>query len=91
MGGMQTSSGQRSSLFDRGAIAAAHASGTSGAFAFAAFVVVGWAASGPWFEFSETWQLVINTGTTIITFLMVFFATEQAIRRHHHKQSRVSD
>ena len=46
--------------------------GSSTAFVTALVIVVIWAASGPLFAFSETWQLVINTGTTIITFLMVF-------------------
>src|SRR4029078_4339951 len=41
-------------------------------FALSLFIVAVWAASGPLFHFSDTWQLVINTGTTIITFLMVF-------------------
>lgn len=54
---------------------AASASGWLGskwAFAGAGFVIVLWAAMGPLFRFSDTWQLVINTGTTIVTFLMVF-------------------
>ncbi|MER2269125.1 low affinity iron permease family protein [Methylobacterium oxalidis] len=42
------------------------------AFALGTGIVVGWAISGPFFGYSETWQLVINTGTTIVTFLMVF-------------------
>lgn len=42
------------------------------AFAFSCAFVVGWAASGPAFHYSAEWQLVINTGTTILTFLMVF-------------------
>jgi len=42
------------------------------AFALALAVVIGWGLSGPVFGFSDTWQLVINTGTTIVTFLMVF-------------------
>jgi low affinity Fe/Cu permease len=46
--------------------------GTSWAFAIALAVVVTWACTGPLFGFSDTWQLVINTGTTIVTFLMVF-------------------
>jgi low affinity Fe/Cu permease len=46
--------------------------GGTGAFGVALAVVVVWAALGPVFHFSNTWQLVINTGTTIITFLMVF-------------------
>jgi len=51
---------------------AASAMGTSWAFFVACVVVVVWAISGPAFAFSDTWQLVINTGTTIVTFLMVF-------------------
>ena len=46
--------------------------GSSKGFVTAAAVIVLWAASGPFFGFSNTWQLVINTGTTIVTFLMVF-------------------
>jgi low affinity Fe/Cu permease len=52
--------------------AVAHASGRPVTFVIALAVVVIWAVSGPIFGFSETWQLVINTGTTIVTFLMVF-------------------
>jgi low affinity Fe/Cu permease len=48
------------------------AAGTPYAFVLAALSVVVWAVTGPLFGFSETWQLVINTGTTIVTFLMVF-------------------
>jgi low affinity Fe/Cu permease len=51
---------------------ATRATGTSIAFVVALAVVLGWAITGPIFEFSDTWQLVINTGTTIVTFLMVF-------------------
>lgn len=47
-------------------------SGSSAAFALALVVILAWAISGPLFNFSDTWQLVINTGTTIVTFLMVF-------------------
>src|SRR5688572_28475982 len=46
--------------------------GSTGAFMLAMIVIVVWAATGPIFKFSDTWQLVINTGTTIVTFLMVF-------------------
>ena len=46
--------------------------GSAWAFSAAAAVIVIWAASGPLFHFSDTWQLVINTATTIVTFLMVF-------------------
>jgi len=46
--------------------------GTPWAFLIAALIVIVWATTGPLFGFSDTWQLVINTGTTIVTFLMVF-------------------
>jgi low affinity Fe/Cu permease len=59
-------------MFRRFAHAAAEAVGTWWAFAVAVAVVVGWAVTGPIFGFSNTWQLVINTATTIVTFLMVF-------------------
>lgn len=48
------------------------AAGRASTFLFAAGVVLVWAITGPLFQFSDTWQLVINTGTTIVTFLMVF-------------------
>src|SRR4051812_2625469 len=47
-------------------------SGSSSAFAVAAAIIVVWAVTGPIFRYSDSWQLVINTGTTIVTFLMVF-------------------
>jgi low affinity Fe/Cu permease len=50
----------------------AHASGRPPAFFLALSVIMVWAVTGPLFGFSDTWQLVINTSTTIITFLMVF-------------------
>src|ERR1051325_9164254 len=50
----------------------AHASGRPLTFLLACGVIVAWAALGPYFHYSDTWQLVINTSTTIITFLMVF-------------------
>jgi len=56
--------------------------GSSWAFAIAAAVIVVWLVSGPVFHFSDTWQLVINTGTTIVTFLMVFL-----IQRSQNKDS----
>ena len=58
--------------FTRFANQAAQAAGHPSAFMLSALVVVIWAITGPLFKFSDTWQLVINTGTTIITFLMVF-------------------
>lgn len=58
--------------FRRVARATANAIGSPYAFALAAFVVIVWGATGPVFHYSDTWQLVINTSTTIITFLVVF-------------------
>jgi len=46
--------------------------GTKWAFAAAIALIVGWAASGPYFRYSDTWQLVVNTATTVVTFLIVF-------------------
>lgn len=62
----------RGGHFSRFAQAAARIMGGPRAFIVALLVVVVWGISGPLFEFNDTWQLVINTGTTIITFLMVF-------------------
>jgi len=59
-------------LLERLSYQATNATGTSFAFVLAAGVIVVWAVTGPLFHFSDTWQLVINTGTTIVTFLMVF-------------------
>jgi low affinity Fe/Cu permease len=52
--------------------ATAHAAGSPVAFLLCVALVIAWAVSGPFFDFSENWQLTINTGTTIVTFLMVF-------------------
>jgi low affinity Fe/Cu permease len=60
------------SRFTRLTKATAHASGRPITFSLATLVIVVWAATGPMFNFSDTWQLVINTGTTVVTFLMVF-------------------
>jgi low affinity Fe/Cu permease len=50
----------------------AEAAGHPISFSFALLTIIVWGASGPLFDYSDTWQLVINTGTTIVTFLMVF-------------------
>jgi low affinity Fe/Cu permease len=63
---------RRGSWFTRFAKVTSRAAGHPSSFGFAVAIIVIWAASGPFFGFSDTWQLVINTGTTIITFLMVF-------------------
>jgi low affinity Fe/Cu permease len=62
----------RHSMFGRIAKRTGHATGHPYAFMLALLLVVAWAATGPIFGFSDTWQLVINTSTTIATFLMVF-------------------
>jgi low affinity Fe/Cu permease len=59
-------------FFERLAARVAALAGRPAAFTGAAAIIVGWAISGPLFGWSDTWQLVINTGTTIVTFLMVF-------------------
>jgi low affinity Fe/Cu permease len=60
------------SRFTRLTKATARVAGRSSTFSFALLVILVWAALGPVFRFSDTWQLIINTGTTIVTFLMVF-------------------
>lgn len=60
------------SLFSRFARATSRLAGRPPAFALAVMLIVGWAAIGPMFDYSESWQLVVNTTTTIVTFLMVF-------------------
>ncbi|MBN9549542.1 MAG: low affinity iron permease family protein [Alphaproteobacteria bacterium] len=73
-------------VFTRMANRVAHLAGLPATFAICVLIVVAWAASGPIFGFSDTWQLVINTGTTIVTFLMVFLIqnTQNVSRAHNH-------
>ncbi len=59
-------------VLERFARWATHWTGSSWAFALAVVIIIVWLITGPVFDFSDTWQLVINTGTTIVTFLMVF-------------------
>src|SRR5215510_4252398 len=68
----RTKKGTIGYLLERFSYVATKATGTSMAFILALTVIVVWAITGPLFHFSDTWQLVINTGTTIVTFLMVF-------------------
>lgn len=69
---MKTKKHKKSNAFEHFATHAAKATGSTTAFCLAVATVVIWACTGPLFHYSETWQLIINTGTTIITFLMVF-------------------
>jgi len=62
----------KANLLERFSYQATRATGTSYAFLLALGTIVVWAITGPLFGYSNTWQLVINTGTTIVTFLMVF-------------------
>jgi low affinity Fe/Cu permease len=71
--------------FARFATAASQLTGTYWAFLIAAAIIIIWAISGPIFGFSDTWQLVINTGTTIVTFLMVFL-----IQNSQNRESRAT-
>jgi low affinity Fe/Cu permease len=68
----QKGSSKKRNFFERFASMVTKATGSTGAFIIALALVLVWGISGPFFHYSETWQLVINTGTTIITFLMVF-------------------
>jgi low affinity Fe/Cu permease len=61
-----------SDIFSRGAQWTAKQSGRAHTFALACLIILVWGATGPVFNYSDTWQLIINTGTTIVTFLMVF-------------------
>ena len=63
---------KKANLLERFSYQATRATGTSRAFLLALAAIVVWVITGPIFHFSNTWQLVINTGTTIVTFLMVF-------------------
>lgn len=62
----------------------ARAVGSYWAFLLAVLVIVVWGATGPFFRFSDTWQLIINTGTTVVTFLMVFL-----IQNSQNRESRI--
>ncbi len=73
----------KQSFFERFSNRMTQFTGSSYAFISAAGIVIVWAVSGPFFNYSETWQLVINTGTTIITFLMVFL-----IQKTQNKDSK---
>ncbi len=78
---METS--ENKSFFDRFSDWSTSAAGSPSAFLIALALIMIWAGTGPIFKFSETWQLVINTGTTIVTFLMVFL-----IQKAQNKDSK---
>lgn len=76
-------SSENQNFFERFSNWATTATGSPSAFIIAVALILVWAISGPFFNFSETWQLVINTGTTIVTFLMVFL-----IQKGQNKDSK---
>ena len=78
-------------LFERIANAMARAMGRPMTFVLCVSLVLVWAASGPVFHFSDTWQLVINTGTTIITFLMVFLIQNSQNREGQALQAKLDE
>jgi low affinity Fe/Cu permease len=70
--------------FRRCAERTAHAVGSPWAFLLAVLTIAVWATTGPYFKYSDTWQLIINTGTTIVTFLMVFL-----IQNTQNRETRI--
>ena len=74
---------KKKNLFERFANWATNATGSSTAFILAVSTILIWLVTGPIFKYSDTWQLIINTGTTIITFLMVFL-----IQKSQNKDSK---
>ena len=74
---------KKKNFFERFANWATNATGSSAAFIIAASIILIWIVTGPVFQYSNTWQLIINTGTTIITFLMVFL-----IQKSQNKDSK---
>jgi low affinity Fe/Cu permease len=74
---------KKKNLFERFANWATIATGSSAAFITAISVIIIWGITGPIFKYSDTWQLIINTGTTIVTFLMVFL-----IQKSQNKDSK---
>ena len=74
---------KKKNLFEQFANWATNATGSSAAFIIAIVIIIVWVVTGPLFNYSDTWQLVINTGTTIVTFLMVFL-----IQKTQNKDSK---
>jgi low affinity Fe/Cu permease len=74
---------KKKNLFERFANWATIATGSSAAFLTAISIIIIWGITGPVFKYSDTWQLIINTGTTIVTFLMVFL-----IQKSQNKDSK---
>ena len=82
---------KRQSWFTRFAKVTSRAAGRPIAFGLAVAVVLAWVVTGPLFGFSDTWQLVINTGTTIVTFLMVFLIQNTQYRDSEAVQVKLDE
>lgn len=80
-----------SSPFSRFSKWTARATGHPAAFVVAVLIILTWGITGPIFRFSDTWQLVINTGTTIVTFLMVFLIQNTQNRDSHAVQLKLDE
>jgi low affinity Fe/Cu permease len=78
-------------IFEGAANVIARAMGRPLTFMFCCLLVLVWAATGPVFHFSDTWQLVINTGTTIVTFLMVFLIQNSQNREGEALQAKLDE
>src|SRR6266480_3921700 len=82
---------KKKSWFNRFAKGASRATGQAMAFILAVLTIVVWAVTGPLFGFSDTWQLVINTSTTIVTFLMVFLIQNSQNRESEAVQVKLDE
>lgn len=80
---MKLNSQKKANIFELFSYYCTVFAGSTGAFILASLVIISWLVTGPLFGFSDTWQLVINTSTTIVTFLMVFL-----IQRTQNKDSK---
>ena len=83
--------GARLPLFGRIANKVSQLTGKPATFALCCLVIVAWAATGPLFHYSDTWQLIINTGTTIVTFLMVFLIQNTQNRDGEALQAKLDE
>jgi low affinity Fe/Cu permease len=78
-------------LFRKFAQKASDAAGSSWAFLLALLIIIVWVVSGPFFNYSSLWQLIINTGTTIITFLMIFLVQNAQNRETKATQLKLDE
>ncbi len=85
------SESQHLSLFARMANGVAHITGKPATFAACCLTIVVWGATGPLFHYSDTWQLIINTGTTIVTLLMVFLIQNTQNREGAALQAKLDE